>query len=115
MKREITCIVCPRGCRMTADILGETITVTGQNCNRGEKHAIAEILHPVRSLTSIVRVSNRTDTMVSVKSENPVPKDEMLAIMAKIHATTVKAPVAIGACIIDHIGGTRIVATKEIL
>ena len=29
MKREITCIVCPRGCRMTADIQGEQITVTG--------------------------------------------------------------------------------------
>ena len=65
MKREITCIVCPRGCRMTADIQGETITVTGHTCPRGEKHAIDEILHPVRSLTSIVRVSNRRDTMVS--------------------------------------------------
>lgn len=114
MKREITCIVCPRGCRMTADIQGEAITVTGHTCPRGEKHAIDEILHPVRSLTSIVRVSNRPDTMVSVKSEMPIPKDEMFAIMEKIHATTVEVPVAIGDCIIDNICGTRIVATKEI-
>jgi CxxC motif-containing protein len=115
MKREITCIVCPRGCRLTADIQGQTITVTGQGCNRGEKHAMDEILHPVRSLTSIVRVSNREDTMVSVKSENPVPKGQLFAIMEKIHATTVEAPVAIGDCIIDNVCGTRIVATKEIL
>ena len=114
MKHEITCIVCPRGCRMTADIQGETITVTGHTCQRGEKHAIDEILHPVRSLTSIVRVSNRPDTMVSVKSEMPIPKGEMFAIMEKIHAATVEAPVAIGDCIIDNICGTRIVATKEI-
>jgi CxxC motif-containing protein len=114
MKREITCIVCPRGCRMTADIQGETITVTGHTCSRGEKHAIAEILHPVRSLTSIVRVSNRSDTMVSVKSENPIPKGEMFAIMEKIHAASVEAPVAIGDVIIDNICGTRIIATKEI-
>ena len=114
MKREITCIVCPRGCRMTADIQGETITVIGHTCPRGEKHAMDEILHPVRSLTSIVRVSNRPDTMVSVKSEMPIPKGEMFAIMEKIHATTVEAPVAIGDCIIDNICGTRIVATKEI-
>jgi CxxC motif-containing protein len=46
MKREITCIVCPRGCRMTADVQGETITVTGHTCPRGEKHAMDEILHP---------------------------------------------------------------------
>ena len=114
MKREITCIVCPRGCRMTADIQGENITVTGHTCPRGEKHAMAEILNPVRSLTSIVRVSNRVDTMVSVKSENPIPKNEMFAIMKRIHAASVEAPVAIGDVILEDICGTRIVATKEI-
>ena len=115
MKREITCIVCPRGCRMTADIQAERITVTGHSCSRGEKHAVAEILHPVRSLTSIVRVSNRRDTMVSVKSEAPVPKEEMFAIMERIHATAVEAPVHIGDVILDDVCGTRIVATKQIL
>lgn len=115
MKREITCIVCPRGCRMTADIQAERITVTGHSCSRGEKHAVAEILHPVRSLTSIVRVSNRLDTMVSVKSEAPVPKEKMFAIMERIHATTVEAPIEIGDVILDDIFGTRIVATKQIL
>ena len=115
MKREITCIVCPRGCRMTADIQAERITVTGHSCNRGEKHAVAEILHPVRSLTSIVRVSNRRDTMVSVKSEAPVPKEEMFAIMERIHATTVEAPVQIGDVILDDVCGTKIIATKQIL
>lgn len=115
MKREITCIVCPRGCRMTADIQAERITVTGHSCSRGEKHAVAEILHPVRSLTSIVRVSNRRDTMVSVKSEAPVPKEEMFAIMERIHATTVEAPIQIGDVILDNICGTKIVATKQIL
>ena len=114
MKREITCIVCPRGCRMTADIQGDTITVTGHTCPRGEKHAMAEILNPVRSLTSIVRVSNRSDTMVSVKSAAPIPKGEMFAIMERIHETTVEAPVAIGDVIIDNVCGTQIVATKEI-
>ena len=115
MRREITCIVCPRGCRMTANIQAERITVTGHSCNRGEKHAVAEILHPVRSLTSIVRVSNRRDTMVSVKSADPIPKEEMFAIMERIHATTVEAPIEIGDVILDNICGTKIVATKQIL
>ena len=114
MKKVITCIVCPRGCTMTADIQGETITVTGNSCPRGEKHAIGECTNPVRSLTSVIRVSNREDTMVSVKSAAPVPKEEMFAIMEKIHAATVEAPVAIGDVIIDNICGTRIVATKEV-
>ena len=115
MKREITCIVCPRGCRMVADIQGETVTVTGHSCSRGEKHAVAEILHPVRSLTSIVRVSNRRDTMVSVKSADPVPKEEMFAIMERIHAAAVEAPIQIGDVILDNVCGTKIIATKQIL
>ena len=114
MKRTITCIVCPMGCTMTAEVDGENITVTGHTCPRGEKHDIGEIRNPVRSLTSIVRVSNRVDTMVSVKSEQPVPKGELFAIMERIHETTAEAPIAIGDCIIDNICGTRIIAIKEI-
>ncbi len=115
MKRNITCVVCPRGCSMVAEIDGELITVTGNACPRGEAHAIGECTNPVRSLTSIVRVSNREDTMVSVKSAAPVPKDKMFEIMDLIHATSVEAPVAIGDVILSDVYGTSIVATKEIL
>lgn len=114
MKRNITCIVCPRGCTVTADMQGEIITVTGNACKRGEKHAIAEILHPVRSLTSIVRVSNRRDTMVSVKSAAPIPKEKMFDIMKRIHAASVEAPVKIGDVILADVFGTEIIATKEV-
>lgn len=115
MKKTITCVICPRGCTMTADIQGETITVTGNACNRGEKHAIGECTNPVRSLTSIVRVSNREDTMVSVKSAAPIPKAKMFEIMDKIHSTAVEAPVKIGDVVIADLFGTDIIATKEIL
>ena len=114
MKKVITCIVCPRGCTMTADIQGETITVTGNSCQRGEKHAIGECTNPVRSLTSIIRVSNREDTMVSVKSATPIPKGKMFQIMERIHAATVEAPVKIGDVLIPDLFGADIVATKEI-
>ncbi len=115
MKKVITCVICPRGCTMTADIQGQSITVTGNACNRGEKHAIGECTNPVRSLTSIVRVSNRENTMVSVKSAAPIPKAKMFEIMEKIHATSVEAPVKIGDVLIPDLYGADIVATKEIL
>ncbi|MGM9684267.1 MAG: DUF1667 domain-containing protein [Eubacteriales bacterium] len=114
MKRAITCIVCPRGCTMTAEIEGEKVTVTGNSCPRGEKHAIEECTNPVRTLTSTVRVSNREDTMVSVKSAAPIPKEKMAEIMEKIRAASVEAPVSIGDVILTDIYGTDIVATKEI-
>ncbi len=115
MKRNITCIVCPRGCTMTAEIHGETIAVTGNACPRGKKHAIGECTNPVRSLTSIVRVSNREDTMVSVKSSVPVPKGKLFEIMDILHRTAVEAPVKIGDVLIADLFGADIVATKEIL
>ena len=115
MKREITCIVCPRGCRMTADIQGETITVTGHTCPRGEKHALDEILHPVRSLTSIVRVSNRKDTMVSVKAAAPVPKGKMMDVMAALRSITIDAPAAIGDVVLENVCGSRVLVTKGVL
>ena len=115
MKRTITCIGCPMGCTMTAEVEGETITVTGHTCPRGEKNAIGEIKNPVRSLTSSIRVTNREDTMVSVKSAAPVPKDKMFEIMEKIRAAGVEAPVKIGDVILSDVCGTEIIATKEIL
>ena len=99
---------------MTAEIEGEKVTVTGNSCPRGEKHAIEECTNPVRTLTSTVRVSNREDTMVSVKSAAPIPKEKMAEIMEKIRAASVEAPVSIGDVILTDIYGTDIVATKEI-
>lgn len=115
MKRQITCIVCPRGCVMSAEVCGDQITVTGNGCPRGVAHAESECLNPVRSLTSIVRVSNRENTMVSVKSAQPIPKGRMFEIMEKIRHCSVKAPVAIGDVILDNVCGTQIVATKTIV
>ncbi len=114
MKQRVTCIVCPRGCSMQAELHGERITVAGNACRRGEAHAISECTNPVRSLTSSLRVRNRADTMVSVKSAAPVPKGELFAIMARIHATSVDAPVKIGDVLIADVCGTDIVATADI-
>lgn len=115
MKKQITCIVCPRGCLMTAEVAGETIKITGNACKRGEKHAIGECTNPVRTVTSTVRISNREDTMVPVKTAAPIPKGEMFAVMEKIRSTTICAPVKIGDVIIDGVFGTQIVAAGEVL
>ncbi len=115
MKRQITCIVCPRGCQITVEDTQEGLKVTGNSCSRGKEHAIAECTHPVRTLTSSVRVSNRADTMVSVKSEAPVPKEKMMEIMEMIRRTQTQAPVKMGEVLLDNVYGTRIIATREIL
>ena len=115
MKKQITCIVCPRGCIMTAEGSGDQWVVTGNACKRGEKHAIGECTNPVRTVTSIVRIANREDTMVPVKTLAPIPKGEMFAVMEKIRAARVEAPVKIGDVILDNIFGTQVVATGDVV
>ena len=100
---------------MTAEIQGETIIVTGNTCPKGEEYAIQECLHPMRTVTATVRVSNREDTMVSVKTEHPVPKEKMMAVMKTLRSITVTAPIAIGDEILNDVFGTRIIATKQIV
>lgn len=114
MKRNLTCIICPRGC--TLNVEGEigSLKVTGNSCPKGEQYAIDECIHPVRTVTSIVTVENRKDTMVSVKTSVPVPKENIFDVMDAIRQVTVKAPVQIGDVILSGVFGADIIATKQI-
>lgn len=114
MQRKLTCIICPRGCQLTVDIEDSEITVNGQSCPRGKTYAINECTHPMRTVTSTVRVENKQNTMVSVRTADPIPKDKIFEAMEIIRSTTVSTPVHIGDVIIPNVFGTDIIATKEI-
>ena len=114
MIRDMTCIICPRGCALRVEINGDNITVTGNSCPKGKQYAIDESTNPTRTVTSSVRIENREDTMVSVKTASPVPKDKIFEVMRLIRAKSVCAPVKIGNIIIKDVFGTNIVATKNI-
>ena len=115
MKRELTCIICPRGCSLTVETNenGE-LHVFGNSCPKGEKYGIDECTHPTRTVTSVVRVNNRQNEMVSVKTAAPVPKENIFDVMDKIRNITVAAPVKLGDKIIENIYGTDVIATKSI-
>ena len=114
MVRNLTCIICPRGCALTADITDTGVTVTGNACKRGEEYAINECTNPVRTVTATVRVANRYNTMVSVKTAAHVPKGKMMEVMAQLRKTQVNAPVAIGDVVLADICGTSVVITKAV-
>lgn len=114
MKRNLTCIICPKGCPLCAQIEGDRVTVTGNTCPKGEEYAINECLHPVRTVTATVRVANRPNTMVSVKTAQPVPKDRMMDVMAALRKISVNAPVAIGDVVLEDVFGTCVQITKNV-
>ena len=115
MERKITCIICPRGCAMTATIADSGVTVTGHTCPKGEEYAINECTNPVRTVTAAVRVENRYNTMVSVKTDAPVPKNKMMEVMELVHTLRVQAPVAIGDVIATDVFGANLVITKDVI
>ena len=112
--RNITCIICPRGCGLTVEETADGLKVLGNVCPRGEKYAIEECTHPTRTVTSFIRVENREDTMVSVKTSAPIPKESMFEAMKMIRGAAAKAPIAIGDILLADVFGADVIATKNI-
>ena len=104
------------GCSLTVTQADDgTITVTGNTCKRGETYGITEMTAPKRVVTSIVKVDNREDAFVSVKSAASITKSKMFEAMDIIRAATISAPVKIGDIVIkDILGETDIIATSNI-
>lgn len=116
MKKEIICTVCPRGCHIQVEGEGDKIlSVEGQGCKRGLEYASAEFAHPVRILTTLVKLDGQND-LLPVRSNKPVPKEKLFDCMEVIRAATVKVPVNRYDVVVANICGTGvdIVATKAI-
>lgn len=111
--KEFTCIICPRGCRLVVD---DKQNVSGNFCVRGKEYALTEITHPMRTLTSSVRVINRKYTLVSVKTNAPIPKELIFKAMELINKTFVTAPINIGDVVISNLlnTGVDVVITKNL-
>ena len=113
--RELTCVACPMGCQLTASIdNGVVVSVTGNTCPRGVKYAETECTHPVRPLTTTVKVEGGKHPVVPVKSADAIPKEKMFDCMKVLNEVKVKAPVKIGDVIVENIcdTGINIVATN---
>ena len=72
--REMTCIVCPMGCRLSVKREGNEITVTGNTCPRGDKYARQEFTNPMRTVTSSVFVRGGKMPLCSVKTRDTISK-----------------------------------------
>ena len=61
MEKEIICTVCPMGCHITVTGEGDRVdSITGYTCKRGEEYGKQEFAHPVRILTSTVKLEGRS-------------------------------------------------------
>ena len=121
MKKELTCINCPLGCALTAEVemvdgKPVVVSVTGNTCPRGEAYAKKELTHPTRIITSTVRVHGGSLAAVPVKTASDIPKEKIFDVMHVLRGVDVDAPVELGQVIVSDIAGTGvdIVATRTV-
>ena len=144
MRKTITCIICPNGCLLSADVsepgtdapvtgaenprsIDSPVTgtgcprvidspVTGAGCPRGEAYFIQEITDPRRTLTSSVLVTDGELPLCSVRLTEPIPIARIPDVMKEIRKMKVEAPLESGTVLIrDVLGlGSNVIATKTI-
>ncbi len=115
--RIFTCIECPVGCRLKADIENcKVVKVAGNKCPKGEKYAVAEVEDPTRVLTSAVLAEGLPVRMVPVRTDRPVPKEKMLEIMGEIKKMRIRKGVRSGEIIAADLMGTgaNLIVTREV-
>lgn len=115
--KELTCIGCPIGCYLQVKLEGKIVqAVTGNTCKRGEIYGKKECTNPTRIVTSSVRVIGGKENVVSVKTQEDIPKDMIFECLDLLKGIEVKAPVKINDLIIENAAGTgvNIIATRDI-
>lgn len=114
---EVTCIVCPTGCKVRVVKEGtRVIEVSGNTCKRGEAYAAQEAVAPRRTLTTSIKVMGGDFALVSVKSAAPVPKGRLFDLMAAVQKLRTVAPIRVGDVVVhDVLGlGIDLVATRAV-
>ena len=108
MKRELTCIVCPRGCNLTVEFNEDKSikSVSGNGCKRGINYAENECTHPMRTVTSTVRCDD--GRIVPVKTASAVPKELVFDVMREINSVRPEGRISVGDVIIENVCGTGV-------
>lgn len=113
--RELICIICPKGCRLRVEQADDGLRVSGNHCARGAEYARTELTHPMRVLTSTVRITGARYARLPVKSSRPIPRELLAEAVRLLDSVEVAAPVLAGDVLLADIFGTGadIVATRD--
>jgi len=115
-EKIITCIICPVGCSIVVTGKGSSVLrMEGNQCKRGEEYAGNEFVHPMRILTTTVKLEGADSPLLPVRSDKQIPQELLMRCMAQIQNISVEAPISQYDVIVPNILGTNanIVATGE--
>ena len=118
-EKKIICIICPQGCNITVkgDLeKGEIESIEGFTCKRGKNYAENEFVHPLRILTSSVKVEGASAPLVPVRTRTAIPKELLFKGMEEIRKITLRGKIECGDVIVsDFLGtGVDLIATGSV-
>lgn len=115
MKKNLICITCPIGCRLTIDRKGDRMIVEGNQCKRGITYAEDELTNPTRMIPTTVKIEGSHLRRLPVRTASPVPKGLIFACMHEINKVIICAPIKMGDVVLENIleTGVDIIATRS--
>lgn len=118
MLKEYTCIICPKGCDITAEVEDVNIlSIEGASCKRGREYVKQELINPYRNIASSIMLEGGVLPLVSVRLSIPIPKEKIFDVMIVIKKARLKAPVSAGQVVISNVLGlnSNVIVTKNVL
>ncbi|MBN1438887.1 MAG: DUF1667 domain-containing protein [Anaerolineales bacterium] len=116
-KKEFVCIACPIGCRLTVEITPDgNVKVSGNRCPKGEAYGREEVLSPKRVVTAVVRTDSPAFPCISVRTDQPLPRELIFDLIADLARRTVRLPAACGDVLIGNYrgSGVNVVLTRTL-
>lgn len=123
-EKIVICTTCPMGCKITveettsddkdaAEAMGKYYRTIGNTCKRGMTYAVQEVTVPHRTLTTLVEAQD--GTMVSVKTDKPIPKSMIKKVMKAINSASLILPIRRGEIIIEDVEktGADVISTGD--
>jgi len=114
--KTMTCISCPRGCRLEVEYAESIISVKHNGCKTGIQYAGDEIYNPRRIVTTTVK-TNLGVGYLPVKTSMAIPKHLAMDVVRELKDITVSSPVQISSVIKKNIceTGADMIATRNVL
>lgn len=122
-KKELICIVCPNGCRLSAERsvnepdAEDVIIVTGNRCPKGKDFAITELTAPMRTISSTAATDFSEYPVVPVRVSGDIPKGRIFDVMKEINSLVITEPVSRGEAVIRNVLGlgVDVIVTSDVL
>lgn len=102
------CVVCPKGCVLKGEFSKENWMISGEGCKRGLQYGLQEMIQPLRTLTTTVKVKGNNKVLLPVKSLEPIPMSAISDTMKACRRIRLEGPVSPGDVVLSNVAGTGI-------